>query len=160
MNTTKGIFSHKTDEWLTPVSLFEHWNEVCNFTLDAASTDENALCEKHYTKETDGLSQSWKNERVWCNPPYSEVNKWVDKALSETRGYDCGSTFVVMLLPSRTDTQWFENIYKRYDISIKFIRGRLRFSGCNSSAPFASILVVFGFRNFEHYVFCKKDGDN
>ena len=150
MNTVKGIFSNKSDEWRTPSSFFEHWNGICNFTLDAASTDENALCEKHYTKETDGLAQSWNNERVWCNPPYSEVEKWIDKAIKETQSYN-SNTFVVMLLPSRTDTAWFEKVYNTFDISVKFIRGRLRFNDCKQNAPCPSVLVVFGIFNLERY---------
>lgn len=141
MNTVKGIFSRKSDEWCTPKDLFNEFDELFNFNLDAASTHENALCDDHFTIEENGLERSWKGKRVWCNPPYSNVEAWVDKALAET---DVNvDTFVVMLLPSRTDTKWFHKLLYKHQVSVKFIRGRLRFNGCKQNAPFPSILVFF-----------------
>ena len=59
----------------------------------------------------DGLSKSWNGERVFCNPPYGkEISKWVKKAYQENEN----GTFVVMLLPARTDTKYFHDyIYKK-----------------------------------------------
>lgn len=54
MNTVKGIFSHKSDEWATPKRVFDDLDHEFHFTLDAASTDENALCEKHLCKDIFG----------------------------------------------------------------------------------------------------------
>ena len=56
---TSGMMSSKTPEWATPQSFFDELNREFSFTLDPCSTHENAKCEKHYTKEDDGLSQSW-----------------------------------------------------------------------------------------------------
>ena len=53
-----------------------------------------------------------------------------------------GGGIAVMLIPARTDTKAFhEYIYGKAEI--RFIRGRLRFSGMNSSAPFPSMVVVY-----------------
>ena len=47
-----------------------------------------------------------------------------------------------MLIPARTDTRWFHNfIYNRAEI--RFIKGRLRFSGSSVNAPFPSMIVIF-----------------
>lgn len=40
------------DDWETPQALFDQLNEEFHFTLDAASNDQNAKCEHHYTTET------------------------------------------------------------------------------------------------------------
>lgn len=73
-------FSSKTDEWATPQYLFDALNNEFHFTLDPCSTDENAKCEKHYTRAEDGLAQDWTGERVFCNPPYGrEMPKWISK---------------------------------------------------------------------------------
>ena len=56
---TSGMMSSNTPEWATPQSFFDALNREFSFTLDPCSTHENAKCEKHYTKEDDGLSQSW-----------------------------------------------------------------------------------------------------
>lgn len=132
------MFSSKTDMWETPQDFFDKLDKEFHFTLDVCATQENAKCDNFYTKEIDGLSQPWKGV-VWCNPPYGkEIGSWVRRAhfASVT-----GNT-VVMLLPARTDTRWFhEYIYNNAEI--RFVRGRLKFSGSKNSAPFPSMVVIF-----------------
>ena len=48
----------------------------------------------------------------------------------------------LMLLPARTDTKWFHDWCLPYG-KIEFLRGRLKFGGCDNSAPFPSMIVVF-----------------
>lgn len=62
---TSGLRSSTSNEWTTPKYLFDELNREFKFTVDAASTHENALVDKHWTIEEDGLSQNWDNERVW-----------------------------------------------------------------------------------------------
>jgi len=89
----------------------------------------------------DGLVQSWGGERVWCNPPYGRglIEPWVDKALRQE------AEFAVLLLPSRTDTGWFQKLYN-YGAEIAFLSKRVRFvppPGIKASSPTeASILVT------------------
>lgn len=52
-------FSSQKDDWETPQELFDQLDRMFHFTLDAASSDENAKCEKHFTAEDDGLKQNW-----------------------------------------------------------------------------------------------------
>lgn len=83
---TSGLRTSLTPEWSTPPDLFAELDAEFHFDLDAASTDENALCERHYTKEDDGLAQPW-DGNVWCNPPYGrEIGKWVRKAAESDGG--------------------------------------------------------------------------
>ena len=139
MNTVKGVFSKKSDEWETPEDLFAGLDVVYRFTLDVSADESNALCDYFYNAEDDGLSRPW-NGRCWCNPPYSKAKDFVHKALNEIRdNEEC--LVVVMLLPSRTDTQWFHDLLASPFAYIKFIRGRLRFGGSKQNAPFPSILV-------------------
>lgn len=39
------------DDWETPQSLFDQLDEEFHFTLDAASNDQNAKCEHHYSRK-------------------------------------------------------------------------------------------------------------
>ena len=137
---TELMFSSKTDLWETPQDLFDKLNNEFQFTLDVCATPENAKCDNFYTKEQDGLKYPWKGA-VWCNPPYGRgIGQWVRRALFASVS---GST-VVMLLPARTDTKWFHDyIYKRNNVEIRFIRGRLKFGGSKNSASFPSMVVVF-----------------
>ena len=135
------MFSSKTDLWETPQDFFDRLNDEFHFNVDVCATPDNAKCGTYFTKENDGLSQSWGGGgyTCWCNPPYGrEIGKWVQKAYLSSRD---GST-VVMLLPARTDTKWFhEYIYNQAEI--RFIKGRLKFGNSKNSAPFPSMVVVF-----------------
>ena len=52
-----------------------------------------------------------------------------------------------MLIPARTDTKYFhEYIYKKKNVEIRFIKGRLKFEGKQKGsgpAPFPSMIVIF-----------------
>lgn len=134
------MFSSKSDMWETPQYLFDKLNSKFNFDVDVCATKENAKCEKFYTKKQNGLLKEWKGV-CWCNPPYGrEIIKWVRKASISAKN---GAT-VVMLIPARTDTKWFHDyIYKKENVKIKFIRGRLKFGSAKNAAPFPSMLVLF-----------------
>lgn len=135
---TSGMMSSNTPEWATPQSFFDALNREFSFTLDPCSTHENAKCEKHYTKEDDGLSKDWGGHVVFCNPPYGrELPKWVKKCYDESR-----HATVVMLIPARTDTSYFHDyIYGKAEI--RFIRGRLKFNDGKQGAPFPSMVVIY-----------------
>ena len=134
------MFSSVTDEWYTPIDFYNELNKEFNFNLDPCATDINHKCAKYFTKEDNGLLQSWGGYNVFCNPPYGRViNAWVEKAYNESQK---DNTLIVMLLPARTDTKWFHNfIYHKAEI--RFIKGRLKFGGCKNSAPFPSMLVIY-----------------
>ena len=137
MNTNL-MFSSKTALWVTPQEFFDALDAEFHFSLDACALPENAKCADYYTPEADGLTKKWGGV-VWCNPPYGrEIGKWVQRGLDASRD---GAT-VVMLLPARTDTKWFhECIYGKAEI--RFVRGRLKFGGCENSAPFPSMVVIY-----------------
>ena len=132
----------KRDDWTTPTDLFDELEaEFGFFDLDAAASEENALCELYYTKEDDGLAQEWFGQ-VFVNPPYGRViSQWVEKAIQEWDNER--PTGIVMLLPSRTGNRWFHALNDHPDVEIRFIRGRLKFGGSTTSAPFDSMVVVF-----------------
>lgn len=141
MNTNL-MFSSKTDQWSTPQDFFDSLNREFSFTLDPCADSSNHKCDKYFTKEVDGLAQSWGGETVFCNPPYGKAIKdWVKKCFEEAKNPD---TTVVLLIPARTDTTYFHDfIYKRPDVEIRFLRGRLKFGDGRNSAPFPSMVVIF-----------------
>ena len=142
----RALLSSSGLEWCTPQDFFENLDAEFNFTLDAAATNENALCAEYFTKDRDALTRPWnpKTGAVFCNPPYGrEIGKWVKKAHDEAQEH--GIT-VVMLLPARTDTSYFHDyIYGK--AQIRFLRGRLRFTDSLGReywpAPFPSMVVVY-----------------
>lgn len=140
--TQKTLFSSNKDDWSTPDYLFEYLDKRFGpFILDPAATCENSKCSRFYTPNDDGLSKSWKGERVFINPPYGRnvTGKWVKKAYEECQN---GNTEVTMLLPSRTDTLWMHQYCMKAD-TILFIKGRVKFIGANHGDPFPSMIVHF-----------------
>jgi site-specific DNA-methyltransferase (adenine-specific) len=134
----KALYSSNSDEWATPQEVFDSLDAEFHFDLDPCATDENHKCERYFTLENSGLEQNWGGCRVFCNPPYSEISKWVEKAYRETRQ---DGTLVVLLIPSRTDTRYFHDfIYHRAEI--RFVKGRINFGG-QYTAPFPSMVVIF-----------------
>lgn len=137
---TEVMFSSKTDEWATPMDFYNNLNEEFHFDLDPCANEYNHKCEKYFTIEDNGLLQSWAGHNVFCNPPYGrEIGKWVEKAYKTNKKH---GNVVVMLVPARTDTKWFhEYIYHKAEV--RFIRGRLKFSGAKFNAPFPCMVVIY-----------------
>lgn len=130
-------FSSATDDWATPAHFFNELNSVFKFTLDPCASESNHKCEKFFTAEDDGLSKDWDGERVFMNPPYGrEIGEWVKKA-SEAKA------LVVCLVPARTDTAWWHDYVVKGGGTVYFLRGRLKFGGGTSSAPFPSAVVIY-----------------
>ena len=124
------------EDWETPDSIFCPLNDEFAFTLDVCATSNNAKCIQFFTKEDNGLRQSWHGV-CWMNPPFGEQGKWVKKAYQESlRGVT-----VVCLLPARTNTNWWHDYCMKGEI--RFIRGRPRFKGAKYGLPQPLAIVIF-----------------
>lgn len=135
------------NEYGTPPHIFEYWNSIYHFTLDACASKTNAKCKKFYTKENSCLDKSWKGETVWINPPYSPralQDAFIAKAVSESR-----HAFICMLIPAVTGCKSFHKyLYNKPGITIKFLEGRISFIGedgkpCKSPRQ-DSMIVLMG----------------
>ena len=130
-------FSSNTDLWSTPDDFYQDLHKEFDFNLDPCSNHENHKTEKYFTKEDDGLAQSWDGYRVFMNPPYGrEIGHWMKKA-SEAR------SLVVCLVPARTDTRWWHDNVIDKGAEVRFVKGRLKFGGSKNSAPFPSAVVIY-----------------
>lgn len=143
-----------SDSWATPKWLFDYLNaEHGPFTLDAAASDENHLCEKYHTEQNSGLENPWSN-RTWCNPPYSNIAPWVEKAEAEL----CLGRASLLLLPSRTGMGWFRECIE-YGWVCFISGGRVKFvdptGGKRMSPSEDHILVGFGI-DLPEYIEIKK----
>lgn len=132
-------FSSNSDEWETPIHIFNIYNEIYHFNHDVAATKQNTKCLNYYSIIDNSLKLDWYGN-CWCNPPYSNVKEWIKKSYKESLKED---TKVVMLIPARTDTiAWHEYIFPF--AKIEFLKGRLKFSNHKNPAPFPSAIVIFG----------------
>ena len=126
----------KTDSWSTPKALYDELNKEFSF-------DDYDPCPLNDNPEKDGLSEEWA-AITFCNPPYSDLKStkkklgWVDKAHKECQK---GKT-IVLLIPARTDTQWFHDVILQNCYEVRFLKGRLKFGDCKVAAPFPSMVIV------------------
>lgn len=141
----------EVDNLATTPEVFGPLHERFAFTIDVAALPHNAKLPRYFTPEQDGLRQSWAHERVWCNPPYSNIEPWVEKAHAESKTAD----LIVMLLPAnRTEQGWWqrqvEPARRARLLEVEFLPGRLRFIKHgfdrvepNQRPPFGCCLLIW-----------------
>ncbi len=153
------------DDRRTPDSVWLPLHSDHSFTVDVAASAANWKVPRHFTRETDGLAQSWRGERVWCNPPYSDIGAWVKKATEEMA---MGCELVCMLLPAnRTEQTWWQEYIEPWrdadldeirlappgvrELTTRFLSGRIRFGRPEGAAlpkkgdrpPFGLVVVTW-----------------
>lgn len=98
------------DLWETPDEIVEYMvGRYGEYDLDAAASDENKKCEKFYSKETNCLKRWWgSNKHVWLNPPYSNPDPFVLKAIEQMEH----GNQIDILLPADNSTAWFRDAQK------------------------------------------------
>jgi phage N-6-adenine-methyltransferase len=119
------------DLWQTPQALFDYYNDRFDFDLDAAASASNALVDEYYDIEDDSISSvtSWL-DRNWCNPPYSDIQPWVSKAIEQMNE----GKLTVMLIPSDTSVKWFKSAFDSCS-ECHFISGRISFINAETKKP-------------------------
>ena len=151
-----GGSDDKIDDRATTGDVFNPLMAEWGFTIDVAASARNTKCERFYDRRTDGLAQSWAGERVWCNPPFSNLRPWVEKAWRETT-----TEVVVMLLPAnRCEQSFWQELIESYrdragsPLTVRFLAGRLRFlsphqtvTPPNGRPPFGCCLLVWDRRH-------------
>jgi phage N-6-adenine-methyltransferase len=131
------------------------------FDLDVAACEESHHAPLWFSKADDGLDREWDAERIWCNPPFSDIEPWVRKAwrtcwLPRPR-------VIAMLLPAtKTEQPWWQRwveIHRDshraderadgWTLTTHFLPGRTAFARPGSGgvgqsgAPFGCVLLVW-----------------
>lgn len=141
----------------TDPELFTKLDTRFHFTLDVCATPRNTKCARFYMDSDCGLTSPWRGERVWCNPPYSDIRTWVGKAWWEWQEAPGRPELIVMLLPAnRPEQAWWQDQVEPYrdregsPLRVEFIRGRQRFVlpgaesiGPNERPPFGCCLLIW-----------------
>lgn len=125
MKDIKACLSHKTDDWKTPKKLYDPIMK--NGYIDTFK----------YQSENDELENNYYNEKLYVNPPFSKlkkISKWLEQQIEN-------GNEIILLIPSRTDTEYFHNLLK-YKPTIYFIKGRLHYNE-SKAAPFPSMIIMF-----------------
>jgi len=134
------------DDRATPPEMFGPLDARFGFTVDAAALPHNTKCPVFWTPEDDGLKQSWAGHTVWCNPPFSNLLPWVQKAWRER-----DAEAVVMLVPAnRTEQGWWQDHVEPFRdrrgnvLQVEFVRRRVRFLSPGETEPAANSRPPFG----------------
>jgi len=122
----------------------ELWRPIADviggFDVDPASgAEEKAIADDRFTKEDDGLKQTW-DGNVWLNPPFSKKLEFYRKLVNEQNAGN--SDITVALSPSDTSTKWFQNWFSQADL-LCFLEGRDWYIK-GGSPSFNTILGVWG----------------
>lgn len=142
-------------DWQTPDEVLDLVRKVNSITLDPCTSVDNPVgAYAFFTPQRpttphaglfqgpDGLLGMWADYEglVYVNPPYGrEISKWVTKAIAEAT-YDAE---IVMLVPARTDTKWFQTALGSAN-GLLLWRGRMTFKGAPAPAPFPSAVFYWG----------------
>ncbi|WP_236567493.1 phage N-6-adenine-methyltransferase [Nocardia sp. CY41] len=125
--------------WLTPPGIL---TALGPFDLDPCAAIDRPwdTARQHIAPPDDGLAADWTG-RVWLNPPYAAVDRWLSKLAEHGQG-----TAIVF---ARTETRWFINAVWERATAVFFLHGRLHFylpdgsrAAGNAGAP--SCLVAYG----------------
>ena len=138
-----------SDDWRTPYRLFHSLHREFNFTLDGAATEHDTLLPRF----TDDISrQSWVSEKVFCNPPYSDIPSFLAKA-SE-------ADLAVFLIPYRPHTTyWLKHIFTNpLCHEIRILHRAVKYlppaghNGLVIRSPFPSAIVIFKTESRKHEI--------
>lgn len=132
------------DKWMTPPHIFEKLNNEFHFTLDpcASEGDNWVLCPKNFNGwNINGLGASWRREIAFVNPPYSRgnIDNWAYKCYKESQL----GVLVVGLFPVSTSANWWHE-WVIGKAELRFVNKRIRFVGAKYTAPFSSVIIIWG----------------
>lgn len=120
--------------------LFKNLHREFGFTLDGAATKHDTLLPRF----TDDIhNQSWDGERVFCNPPYSDIPSFLLKAPE--------ADLAVFLIPYRPHTTyWLKRILTNpLCHEIRILHRAVKYlppaghNGLTIRSPFSSGVIIF-----------------
>lgn len=168
-----ALLSSERHDYETPDEVLELIREMGPISLDPCTTAQNPTRAKSYFyPPLDALSLAWPyGGLVYCNPPYGlgrpkrkrgdppqpppppwvhSIGQWVERCIKHTNETRLAETELIMLVPARTDTLWYDRCARTSDARCEW-RGRLTFKGQTDPAGFPSALFYWGARP---HLFC------
>jgi len=115
---------NENDLWETPPLVLEEAMKKYDIhpLLDVCATRENKKFSNFMTPEHNALNQEWR-EDFFMNPPYSQINQWMQKAYEQHVKYNVNGLILVF---AKTSVKWWHK-YVEGRAEIHFQKGRIRF---------------------------------
>jgi phage N-6-adenine-methyltransferase len=129
----QAFTSSKNEEFETPQAFFNKLNEKYNFAIDLAASEKNKKCENSLPDIFDQVAHlnALCGSAAYLNPPYGKkIGDFIKRAIVIA---DAFNLILVMLLPARVDTRWFNLVWDRKknkpkkNFKVNFLQGRLTF---------------------------------
>jgi phage N-6-adenine-methyltransferase len=139
----------KKDVWITPPKIIDPLQRFYGIDLDPCAGKKANHARRNYRlPAVDGLNADWDAETVFVNPPFSQKEKWLDKAIEE---YETGrADRILFLTPDSTDVKswWHGKIVPNFAFSW-FPEGRVNYVDpdnmeVSSGVTFGSALSIMG----------------
>jgi DNA N-6-adenine-methyltransferase (Dam) len=144
-----------SDNWCTPTPVLDRVRRIGPIGIDPCTEADNPTGARLFKTKLafegdDWVEQLEPGELAYVNPPYS-----VMESTQARPGWAAFIPYqaaegceVVSLVAARPDTRWFDYLVWQTAQAVCFWKGRLRFVGAPSSAPFPSCLVYHGPRTW------------
>ena len=128
----------KSQTHITPQRVYEIIKETWGYSQNEMFDPCPANYNKDQYATPNGLFGDWQNVN-YVNPPYEvkTLTKFVEKAIIEAKK----GRVSIMLLPTKTDQDWFHDLIIKNYYQIKYIRKRLKFANHNQSSMGSHFLV-------------------
>lgn len=121
---THQVVVNVNDNWETPLLVLEEAMKKYDVhpILDVCATDSNSKCKHHFSPEYNALDKDWECD-FFMNPPYSEIEIWMQKAYEEHLKYNVNGLVLVF---AKTSTKWWHKWVEGKG-EVRFQKGRIRF---------------------------------
>lgn len=126
----KDLFGKKNDSVKTPKEIYDELERIFGKFFDPCP---------FVRPEWDGLSISWKLNN-YVNPPFSEIKKWMVKAIEESK---LGKQSVFLVTARVSSKYWFDLVWP-FAKNIWFLEGATQFEGYENKLPIPLCVILFG----------------
>ena len=135
----ENSFKSDSIEYETPDEIFLPLKQEFDISLDVAASSKNNKCDEYYTKEMDAFTKDW-DKAFWMNPPWGrDLKKWVQRASEQVKIHGVTG---VLLLPVRTNTQWWHKYIINENQEVRFLKGEIKFNGMDRGLWLPVAIVV------------------
>lgn len=92
----KGCYSHKTDDWRTPLDIYNAFMQ--NGYIDCFP----------FQSDYDEFQKDYYECILFINPPYLKLDRVIDFVLNMAKH----DNLIALLIPVRTDTKYFKRLFE------------------------------------------------
>lgn len=152
MNANQNEIALSGDTWLTPdwiVAGVSHVFGGIDIDPCGHESENTGAAETMVLPDRDGLALEWGyRSTVYCNPPFSQIDRWVKKALLER---DENRADVIFLAQFDARLPWHQNLMDA-SVACRILKGCVNFGGKPAAFQTAIYLISDTFTLYDKFV--------